>query len=248
MSPDRSSEAQSEESLVDHLTALRTCLIRSLGYIFLGFAACWFFSEQLFDIIRAPIQPYLKSISGGLVFTAPMDKFMAHIKVSAFGGAILTSPGWIHQIWLFVAPALYKEEKKYAFSFLTFGTLLFLSGVSFAYFVVYPAAFSFLMNFGGAIDAPMITIGEYLSFFTTTTLVFGLAFEMPLIFTILGMMGLVTDDFLREKRRYAIVILAAVSALITPPDAISMALMMIPMVGLYESSIFLVKIFGQKPY
>lgn len=244
----KGTEENTGETLVDHLTALRSCLIRSFFIVFAGFAVCWSFSEILFDIIRAPIKPYLQSISGGLVFTAPMDKFMAHLKVSVFGGIILTSPGWIYQVWIFLAPALYKEEKKYGLGFLFFGTILFLSGISFVYFVVYPLAFSFLMNFGGAIDAPMITISEYLSFFTTTTLVFGLAFEMPLVFTILGMMGIVTEEFLRSKRRYAIVLLAGLSAMITPPDVISMGLMMIPMVGLYESSIILVKVFGQKPY
>ena len=235
----------SQATLIEHLAELRVRIMWAVGFVLIGFLICWSFSNWLFDIIRMPIAPHLQE--GGLVFTAPMDKFMAHIKVSLLGGFIVSSPLWVHQIWLFVSPGLYKNEKKFGVAFIFFGTLLFLSGVSFVYFVVYPMAFDFLMNFGGGTDQPMITIGEYLSFFTTTTLIFGLAFEMPLILTILGILGFVSHEFLSSKRRYAIVILAAMSAMFTPPDVISMFLMMCPMVGLYELSIVLVRIFGQKP-
>lgn len=132
-------------------------------------------------------------------------------------------------------------------SFIGAGTLLFLTGVSFVYFVVYPMAFKFLMTFGGETDAPMITIGEYLSFFITTTLVFGVAFEMPVILAILGMMGLVSGEFLATYRRYAYVLLAAMSAIFTPPDVLSMLFMMAPMILLYELSVLLVKLLAQKP-
>jgi sec-independent protein translocase protein TatC len=228
------------QTLVGHLTDLRSALIWSLVFIVAGFLLAWGFSEKIFDIVRAPITPFL-SQTDGLVFTAPMDKFLAHIKVSFLAGVILSSPLWMYQFWKFISPALYDNEKKFGVIFIVFGTFLFLTGVSFAYFVVYPMAFKFLMGFGGGTDKPMITISEYLSFFTTTTLVFGLAFEMPLIFSILGKLGLVTHEFLASKRRYAIVVLAALSAMITPPDVISMVLMMIPMTLLYEISILLVK-------
>ena len=240
------SHQDANQTLVEHLAELRKCLVWSFLFVFVGFLVCWGVSEILFDLIRAPIQPYLKSSTGGLVFTGPMDKFLAHIKISFLGGIITTSPLWMHQIWRFISPGLYANEKRYGVGFIFSGTTLFLLGVSFVYFVVYPMAFNFLMNFGGTTDSPMITIGEYISFFITTTIVFGLAFEMPLILTILGMMGLVSDKFLVSKRRYAIVILAALSAIVTPPDVISMIMMMVPMVGLYEISILLVRIFAQK--
>jgi len=235
---------EASQTLVEHLSDLRKCLLRSIIAIVIGFGACWIFSDQLFDIIRQPIAPFLKE--GGLIFTAPMDKFLAHIKVSLLASAILSCPFWIYQVWLFIAPGLYEKEKKYGIAFIFSGSFLFLLGVSFVYFVVYPMAFDFLMNFGGGVDAPMITISEYLSFFTTTTLVFGAAFEMPLVLTILGILGVIDHHFLASKRRYAIVIMAALSAFITPPDVISMFAMLVPLTLLYELSIFLVKVFGEK--
>jgi len=245
------SDVQSkEESLVEHLTELRVRLIRAVLIVLCGAAASWVYSERIFDLIRRPIAPFLLKYAGeggGLVFTAPMDKFLAHVKVSLLSGVILTTPLWFFQLWKFVAPGLYAHEKRYGLGFIFSGSLLFLTGISFAYFVVYPLAFDFLMSFGGEIDRPMITISEYLSFFMTTTILFGLAFELPLIFTVLSMMGLVDRQFLAKNRRYAIVLLAVLSAVITPPDILSMLLMMGPMLLLYELSILLVGIFGKKP-
>jgi sec-independent protein translocase protein TatC len=238
------SEHDDSQPLVEHLTELRKRLIFALAGIFVGFFVCWSFSEIIFDIVRAPIRPHLPS--DGLVFTAPMDKFMAHIKVSFLASIVVTSPFWVYQLWAFISPALYKEEKAFGFFFIFFGSSLFTAGVSFVYFIVYPLAFKFLMTFAGDTDKPMITISEYLSFFITTTLVFGMAFQMPLIFSILAKLGLVSSKLLTTYRRHAIVLLAAMSAVVTPPDVISMILMMIPMVGLYELSIFLVRMTEKK--
>lgn len=236
---------QDQYTLVEHLTELRTRLIRGLLAILVFAIGAWNFSEVLFDIVRAPILPYLPQ--EGLVFTAPMDKFLAHIKVAILSGVILSCPIWIYQTWKFIAPGLYKNERKFGLYFIFFGSFLFLSGVSFVYFVVYPLAFEFLLNFGGATDSAMITISDYLSFFMTTTLLFGAAFEMPLILTILGIAGIVTSDFLRSIRRFAIVIICVVSAFITPPDVMSMVLLVLPLIGLYEVSILLVGWLGKKP-
>lgn len=228
------------QTLVDHLTELRFRLVRSAYGILAGFGACWFFSEKLFDIIRKPIQPYLENSHGGLIYTAPMDKFVAHLKVSFLAAVIVSSPLWLYQVWKFIAPGLYAKEKKYGVGFIFFGTILFAMGTAFVYFFVFPMAFHFLMTFGGQTDQPMITIDAYLSFFITTTLVFGLAFEMPLILLILGLMGVIDNKFLSTKRRYAIVVLAVISAVITPPDALSMIMMLVPLCLLYELSIWLV--------
>lgn len=227
--------AQDNFTLVEHLTELRVRLMYSLYAIILFTIAAWVFSEQIFDFVRLPIKPHLPD--GGLIFTAPTDKFMAHLKVSVLTGIIAACPVWIYHAWRFVEPGLYVKEKKYSLIFIFTGTILFLAGVAFSYFLVLPTAFEVLLSFGGTTDKPMISIGEYLSFFMMTTLVFGAAFEMPLVLVLLGLMGLVSAAGLRRARRYAIVVIATASALFTPPDAISMLLLAGPLCILYEISI-----------
>lgn len=226
-------------SLVEHLSELRHRLIMALLGISVGVALGIWQSELLLEIIRKPILPHLGQ--GGLVFTGVMDKFLAHLKVGALGGLILTCPWWLFQLWKFISPGLYKDERKYAIAFIVAGTILFLAGVSFVYFFVYPAAFEYLLNVGGNVDKPMITISEYLGFFATTTIMFGLSFELPLVLVLLAMMGVIDAAFLKRNRRFAIPGMALVAAVITPPDAISMIMMLVPMVGLYEVSIWVIQ-------
>ncbi len=230
-----------EKSLIDHLKDLKTMVVYSLLYISLGMIVAWIYKEQIFNIIRLPISPYLKGSDGGLIYTNITENFIAYVKVSLIGGVILSCPLWLYQIWRFVSPALYKEEKKFAVLFVFSGTLLFLMGVCFSYFIVYPFMFDFLFSFGSGKDQAMITIGEYLGFFVKTTFLFGLAFEMPLIITILGVLGFVDAKFLKDSRRYAILFIAIGSAILTPPDPFSMLMMMVPMYGLFELSILSVK-------
>lgn len=232
------------QTIIEHLVELRDCIIVSLYGILVGMIAAWSISEKIFDVIRAPIAPYLPM--HGLMFTGPMDKFLAHIRLSLAAGVVLSSPYWLYQIWKFISPGLYSKEKKYALGFIVSGTVLFLIGVLFSYFIVLPMAFKFLMTFGGDADKPMITIDHYLSFVTTTALGFGLAFELPLVLTLLGIMGIISQATLKEKRRYAIVGLAVLSAIITPPDLLSMVMMLVPMIALYEISVLLVGFFERK--
>ena len=220
-------------------------LIRSLWIIMIGFAVTLIFREELFAIIRAPIAPYLPN--NGLVFTAPSDKFVAYIKVCFLGSVFITCPLWLYQVWLFIAPGLYKHEKRLALYFIFFGSLLFMSGTVFVYKLIFPMAFKYLLTFGGTVDTPMITINEYLEFFMMTTLVFGIAFEMPLILVVLGMMGVIDEKMLKSQRRLAVMGLAVLSAVVTPPDAMSMLSLLLPLLFLYEISIILVKITKPKP-
>lgn len=228
-------------SLIEHIVELRSLVIRSAYAVLAGMAVCWSFSESIFNYVRLPIQQYLTG--GGLVFTAPMDKFMAHIKISFVVGLLISSPFWLYQLWSFIAPALYKKEKNLAAGFIFFGTIQFLMGLLFSYFVVLPMAFRFLMTFGGSVDKPMITIDHYLGFVTQTAVVFGLCFQMPVVISFLGMVGLVSQRFLKEKRRLAVVSIAVVSAIAAPPDALSMILLLVPMWLLYEVSILIVGFF-----
>lgn len=236
---------QDDYTLVEHLTELRNRLVYSLVAVIALSIVAWNFRDFFFAIVRKPIQPYLPE--GGLIYTAVQESFLAHLKVSIMAGIIMACPIWVYQIWKFVAPGLYKNEKKFGAVFILFGSTLFLTGVCFVYFVVYPLAFEFLLNFGGKVDQAMISVSDYLSFFMTTTLMFGLAFELPLILTILGIMGIINKAMLKAMRRYALVLICIMSAVITPPDVMSMILLVIPLYGLYEASIVLVGIFGQKP-
>ncbi len=237
-------EEPKEMSIIDHIGELRYRITRIAIGIFVGMCFCWGFSEKIFNVIRQPIQPFLPQ--GGLVYTAPIDKFMAHIKISFICGLLISAPFWLYHLWKFISPALYRNEKRFAMGFIFFGTFQFLMGLVFTFFVVFPMAFKFLMTFGGDIDKPMITIDHYLGFFIQTALVFGLAFEMPVIIIFLGLAGVISQRFLKKNRRYAVLLITFVSAVVAPPDALSMILLMGPLWLLFEISIVIVGFFERQ--
>ena len=232
------------QTLTDHLSELRDRLIKCAYGILIMAVVSWNFADRILEKMTAPIQKYLPN--GKLIFLSPTDMFMAHIKITMMAAVILSCPIWIFQLWKFIAPGLYAHEKKYSLLFIGSGVGLFLVGCSFCYFLVLPAALQFLLTFGGSVGQAMITLSEYLSFFVTMILVFGAAFEMPLVIVILGLFGIVDQKFLREKRRYAVVILAIVAAIVTPPDIMSMLMLLVPLYVLYECSIIVVGITGRR--
>ncbi len=231
---------ESGQNLTDHLTELRIRIINSLYGLLITTTIAYNYSEELFNVVRHPIIKYLPG--GGLVYTAPMDKFMAHFKIAIVFGIIASCPIWLYQVWKFVAPGLYNKEKKYATLFIVAGSFLFISGSVFSYFVALPMAFDFLFTFGGDVDKPMITIHQYLDFFSQFCLMFGVAFELPLIMCILSMMGIVSQKFLISKGRYAVLILSVIAAIITPPDVMSMVIMLVPLITLYYVGVLVVGI------
>lgn len=243
------SESTPGLTLTDHLTELRDRVVKSLYAVVLCSVAAWFVKEQIFEILTAPIKPQLDQ--GSLVYTNVVDPFLVNLKIAAVAGITLATPIWLYQAWKFIAPGLYAQEKRYTVGFIVSGTLLFLFGIVFAYMLVLPAGLKFLLEMAPDPDSSkvqaMIDITKYLGFLTTTALVFGLAFELPLAITMLGVMGVVDQKFLREKRRFAILGMAIVAAIVTPPDAISMLLLLGPLCLLYEISIFLVGLLGNKP-
>ncbi|MFN7905013.1 MAG: twin-arginine translocase subunit TatC [Pseudobdellovibrionaceae bacterium] len=237
-------EQFSNQTLTEHLTDLRKRIVNSLLGLAIVTCVTYAYSDKIFDIVRQPIAPFLPT--GGLFFAAPADKFMVHLKLSLVCGLIFSCPIWLSQIWMFIAPGLYKNERKFAAGFVISGTLLFLMGVAFAYFGVLPAAFEFLLSYGGDQDKPMIMMDQYLSFFTQMCLIFGVAFELPLVMVVLGLRGKVSQKILRINRRYAVVVLSILAAIATPPDVYSMMMMLVPLVALFEVSIILVGFFERK--
>ena len=229
----------SNESLTEHLKELRDRLIKSLLAVGVGFVICWFVAGWILDIISLPINPYLKGTEGKLIFTSPLEKFLSYVKVSLFSGVFLSCPYWLLQIWKFIAPGLYPEEKKWSRMFVSMGTVLFFSGGAFVYFVVYPLAFKFLMEFGGSGQTAFISLKEYLAFFTRTTFIFSLVFELPLIVIFLIKLNVISVETLTRSRPYMLIGIAVLSAVITPPDIVSMLLMMAPLYLLFEISIII---------
>ncbi|NUN04497.1 MAG: twin-arginine translocase subunit TatC [Bdellovibrio sp.] len=241
----RSEELDSRaQSLYEHLAELRKRLVNCAFIMIIATGACYGFSEKIFNFVRAPIIPFLPG--GGLIYTGPMDKFIAHLKLSLMCGVLISCPFLLYQVWKFVAPGLYSKERKYTLGFILSGTLLFFMGAVFSYYVVLPMAFQFLMTFGGDTDKPMISIDQYMGFFTQMCLMFGVAFELPLVIVVLGMLGIVSQSFLKKHRRYAVMTISVIAAVITPPDLLSMIMMLIPMLLLFEAGVFIVGIFEKK--
>lgn len=229
------------DSFNGHLTELRKRVLNSFLSLLPAFVLCWFFSEAILDFLRKPLQPFLSGTQGGLIFTAPMDKVIAHLQVAFFASIFLSSPYWLSQIWCFISPGLYKKEKKLFVFFCLTGTLLFILGLCFAYFIVFPILFSVLMNFGSGIDQPFITIKNYLYFIIRFSLILGFVFEMPLIIVLLCRSGVISVEILKKYRRQAILCLSILSAIITPPDVLTLLLLLFPLIGLYELSIYLAR-------
>jgi sec-independent protein translocase protein TatC len=238
-------------TFLEHLEELRTRLIRSLLAISVGAAVGVYFSPRIFRLLMEPVLAALPEGSRKLHPTAVMEKFTVYLKVGLYAGIFLATPVVLYQLWRFVAPALYNREKRYVTPFVVVGTIFFMGGALFCYFVILPPALSYLIGVGGTDDAsfvePLLSMREQLSFVLALELAFGLIFELPLILTVLSMLGLVSARFLAEKRRYAILVNTILAAIITPTgDPLNLALMAVPMCLMYEVGILGARVFGKK--
>lgn len=231
--------------LTSHLQELRKRLILSFISVGVGFILCYAFSQNLFDILSKPLLKMMPSGST-LIFTSVAEAFFTYMKVAFIAGLMLASPFVLFQIWAFVAPGLYRHEKRYVIPFLTAGSFFFILGVLFAYFVAIPVGFRFLLGYATDFIKPMPSMKEYLSFSIKFLLAFGLVFEFPVVLVLLARIGVVDAKTMARHRKYAILLIFIFAAVMTPPDIISQLLMAIPLMGLYELSILLSKIFGKK--
>jgi sec-independent protein translocase protein TatC len=183
---------------------------------------------------------------GSLIFISVAEAFFTYMKVAFIAGLILTSPFILYQIWAFVAPGLYQKEKKYVVPFVLGGSLFFAMGVLFGYFIAIPIGFKFLLGYATDFIKPMPSMKEYLSFSIKFLLAFGLVFEFPVVLVLLARIGVIDAKTLARQRKYAILLIFVFAAIVTPPDIISQIMMALPLMGLYELSILLSKIFGKK--
>lgn len=228
-----------------HLDELRKRLIRCFVAIGIGFAASYAFKEKLFYILVAPLQ---KAMHEGdtLIYTHLPEAFFTFLKTALISGILLASPVLIYQFWMFVAPGLYDKEKRLLIPILLLSTLFFTGGALFGYFIVFPWGFKFFLSFATDTIRPMPSMKEYLSFASKLLLAFGIVFELPLVITFLAKLGIVSVEFLRKYRKYAILIFFVGAAMLTPPDVVTQIMMALPLMLLYEISILGARIFGKK--
>jgi sec-independent protein translocase protein TatC len=221
--------ASQERSFFAHLHELRGRLLKVLAALALCSCVMYAFLDPLLRFLLKPV--------GRLVFTSPEEAFNARMMLAVMGGFLLALPYTVFQIWRFVASALTPQEQKYVKIFGPLSLCFFIFGVLFGYFVILPVSFNFLLGFASPWMVPMITVDKYISFVGTIIFASGVTFELPLIIAFLARIGIATPEFLRQKRRYAIVSILIASAVLTPPDMVSQLILAAPLMVLYELGI-----------
>lgn len=230
--------------LLEHLVEFRRRLVYVLWAIGAGFCICYFFAPDLYAFLVRPLANATEGEQRRLIYTGLTEAFVTYIKLALWGGCALAFPVVIAQIWFFLAPALYKAERSLLLPFLIASPVLFLAGAAMAYFLVFPMAWHFFLSFevpsGGAGTLPIqleARVSEYLSLSMTIILAFGVAFQMPVILVLLTRIGLLSSAQLAAFRRYAIVLVFVLAAVLTPPDVLSQICLALPLVLLYEAAI-----------
>ncbi|MCD4664873.1 MAG: twin-arginine translocase subunit TatC [Bacteroidales bacterium] len=249
--PEKKEKEQQEEKtdteervmpFLDHLEELRQRLLRSILSIVLFSVGSYFISKQIMQLLLRPY-PHDKK----LIFLAPTEGFIVHIKVAVFAGIILSLPVIFYQLWHFISPGLYKKEQRYIPMIVLFSVFFFLTGAFFCYFIIIPFGLNFLLSFNTEQLEASIQIKEYLKFVTLLIMVFGAIFELPLLSYFLTKMGILTPEFMRKNRRYGIVLIFVCAAILTPPDIVTQLFLAGPLILLYEISIWVSKSVYHKP-
>ena len=247
-------KSDNDGGFISHLAELRKRLIQSFVFLFIFFIACYFFAEHLYGFL---VEPYANAVKDDgserrLIFTALQETFLTYLKVSFFAAFFVTCPFILVQIWKFIAPGLYKHEKIAIVPYLVLTPILFFLGGILVYYLIMPLAIKFFLSFessGITTGLPIqleAKVNEYLSLIMKLIFAFGISFQLPVVLSLLARVGVVNSKFLKERRKYVVVIIFAVAALLTPPDPITQIGLAIPLLILYELSIFSVNIIEKK--
>jgi len=234
-----------KQPFLGHLEELRKRLVICAIAIGIGFGISYVFAKQLFSYLVLPLTKVLPDDSR-LIFTNLPEMFIAYIKVALVAGIILAIPIIFYQLWMFLAPALFKKEKKYIIPFVLFSSILFAVGALFGYLVVFPYGFKFFVSFATEDIQALPSVKQYFSFAIRLLLAFGLVFEMPVVVLFLTKIGLITPDSMKKFRKFAILSSFILSAILTPPDVATQLMMALPIIILYEISIVLSKTMYRK--
>ncbi|NVM21275.1 MAG: twin-arginine translocase subunit TatC [Desulfobacterales bacterium] len=228
-----------------HLEELRRRLIICFSAVGIGFVISYFFSKRLFEILVLPLLAAMPA-EEKLIYTGLPEAFFTYLKVAFLAGVLLAVPVIMYHLWMFIAPGLYKKERRLVLPVVLLSSLFFVGGALFGYFVVFPFGFKFFMGFASDSIKPLPSMKEYLGFSAKLLFAFGVVFEMPLFVTFLAKLGIVDVHFLRTKRKYAILLFFVFAAILTPPDVITQVMMAGPLILLYEVSILGAMVFGKK--
>jgi len=234
-----------KQPFIAHLKELRDRLVVSLAGLAVAFIVAYSFKEKIFHFL---MQPFIKVMPAGssFIFTSITEAFITYFKVSLVAALFLAAPVILYEVWMFVAPGLYEKEKKYIAPFIIFGSFFFVGGALFCYYVTMPVVYHFFVSYAGTMIIPMPSLKEYMNLTLKMLIIFGLIFQMPLIAYYLAKAGIINYRGLAKKRRYAILGIAVLSAIITPPEVSSQLLMALPMYGLFELSVVIARVFGKK--
>jgi len=243
-----------EGGFISHITELRTRLIHSFIFLFAFFIFCYFFAEYLYGFLVDPYAQAVKndSIERRLIFTALQETFLTYLKVAFFASFFVTSPFILIQIWKFIAPGLYDHEKIAIMPYLVITPILFFLGGALVYYLIMPLAIKFFLSFestGLDTNLPIqleAKVSEYLSLVMKLIFAFGLSFQLPVVLSLLARVGVVDSEFLKTRRKYVVVIIFTTAAILTPPDPITQIGLAIPLLILYELSIFSVRLIEKK--
>lgn len=232
-------EKMSAMSFLEHLEELRKRIIWSIVAVGVAFLVCWNYADKIYGYMQAPIMEALQRnhLEQKLVYLNPTEPFNMYMKIGLIAALFVASPFVLYQLWAFVAPGLYKNEKRYVMPFMVLSVGLFLGGGFFGYKIVYPAALDFLISYGKQFQ-PMITIGEYTDLFLTIIIGLGVVFEMPILVFFLALIGIVSPRWMWNNFRYSILVIFIIAAILTPTtDIMNMCVFAAPMIGLYLISI-----------